>query len=91
MADNLILLDGGMGQEIVNRGGKGGYGEWATAALHENPELVRQIHIDYIDAGADVITTNTYGATRTHLRHVGLEDRFEELGAGGGEIGSRSA
>ena len=59
-----ILLDGGMGQEIVNRGGKGGYGEWAVAALYEDPELVRDIHLDYIRAGADVITTNTYGTTR---------------------------
>ena len=90
MADNLILLDGGMGQEIVNRGGKGGYGEWATAALHENPELVRQIHMDYIEAGADVITTNTYGATRTHLRHVGLEDRFEELVLVAGQLAAEA-
>lgn len=74
-----ILLDGSMGQEIVNRGGKSAYGEWAVAALHENPTLVKAIHIDYIEAGADVITTNTYSSTRTRLRHVGIEDRFEEL------------
>ena len=78
-ATKIILLDGGMGQEIFNRGGKGGYGEWATAALYEDPELVRQIHCDYIRAGADVITTNTYGITRTRLRHVGMEDRLDEL------------
>lgn len=79
MAGKVILLDGSMGQEIVNRGGKGGFGEWATAALHEDPDLVRQIHADYIEAGADVITTNTYGTTRTRLRHVGMEDRLAEL------------
>ena len=75
----VILLDGGMGQEIVNRGGKGGYGEWATAALHEDPDMVRQIHCDYIRAGADVITTNTYATTRTRLRHLAMEDRLDEL------------
>ncbi|MEO1163067.1 MAG: homocysteine S-methyltransferase family protein [Chloroflexota bacterium] len=74
-----LLLDGSMGQEIVNRGGKSKYGEWAVAALHENPDLVSDIHRDYISAGADVITTNTYSTTRTRLRHVELEDRFEEL------------
>lgn len=74
-----ILLDGAMGQEIVNRGGKGAYGEWAVAALYENPEMVKAIHTDYIQAGADVITTNTYSTTRTRLKHVGMEDRFEEL------------
>ena len=85
-----ILLDGGMGQEIVNRGGKGGYGEWAVAALHEDPELVYQIHRDYIQAGADVITTNTYGTTRVRLRHVGLEERFEELVRIAGELAARA-
>ncbi|MCY3834752.1 MAG: homocysteine S-methyltransferase family protein [Chloroflexi bacterium] len=81
-----ILLDGGMGQEIFNRGGKGGYGEWAVAALYEDPQLVREIHLDYIRAGADVITTNTYGTTRVRLRHVGLEDRFEALVRMAGEL-----
>ena len=75
----VILLDGGMGQEIVNRGGKVAYGEWAVAALYENPAMVQAIHRDYIQAGADIITTNTYSATRTRLRHVAMEDRFEQL------------
>lgn len=77
--DQPILLDGGMGQEIVKRGGKSGYGEWAVAALIDDPEMVRQIHLDYINAGADVITTNTYGTTRMRLRHVDMEDRFADL------------
>jgi len=68
-----------MGQEIVNRGGKSGYGEWSLAALHENPQIVKEIHLDYIKAGADVITTNTYSTSRTRMKHVGIEDRFEEL------------
>lgn len=86
MGGKVILLDGGMGQEIVNRGGKGGYGEWATAALHEDPDLVRQIHADYIGAGAEVITTNTYGTTRARLRHVGIEDRLGELLSVAGQL-----
>lgn len=90
MVKNVILLDGGMGQEIVNRGGKGGYGEWATAALYEEPDLVRQIHSDYIGAGADVITTNTYGTTRTRLRHVGIEDRLDELLRAAGQLASEA-
>lgn len=81
-----ILLDGGMGQEIVNRGGKGGYGEWAVAAVYEDADMVRGIHCDYIRAGADVITTNTYGTTRLRLRHAGIESRFEELARTAGEL-----
>ncbi|MCY4070508.1 MAG: homocysteine S-methyltransferase family protein [Chloroflexi bacterium] len=90
MVKKVILLDGGMGQEIVNRGGKGGYGEWAAAALHEDPDLVRQIHADYIGAGADVITTNTYGTTRARLRHVGIEDRLRELVSAAGQLASEA-
>lgn len=86
MAQKPILLDGSMGQEIVNRGGKSGYGEWALAALHENPQIVKDIHIDYIKAGADVITTNTYSTSRIRMRHVGIEDRFEELVKLAGEL-----
>lgn len=79
MTDKITLLDGSMGQEIVNRGGKSGYGEWALAALHEDPQMVLDIHTDYIKAGADVITTNTYSTSRTRMRYVGIEDRFVEL------------
>lgn len=85
-----VLLDGGMGQEIYNRGGKGGYGEWAVAALYEDPQLVREIHLDYIRAGADVITTNTYGTTRSRLAAVGMEDRFETLARAAGELASEA-
>ena len=81
-----ILLDGGMGQELVNRGGKGAYGEWAVAALYENPDMVRAIHRDYIHAGADIITTNTYSATRTRLDHVAMENRFAELVRAAGSL-----
>lgn len=85
-----ILLDGSMGQEIVNRGGKSGYGEWAIAALHENPEVVKEIHLDYIQAGADVITTNTYSTSRTRLQFVGMEDRFAELVHTAGQLATKA-
>ncbi|MDQ7025686.1 MAG: homocysteine S-methyltransferase family protein [Anaerolineae bacterium] len=74
-----ILLDGSMGQELANRGAKTQYGLWAVAALYEHPTMVQTVHEDYIRAGAEVITTNTYATTRTRLRHVGQEDRLAEL------------
>ena len=85
-----ILLDGGMGQEIVNRGGKGAYGEWAVAALYEQPALVAAIHADYLRAGADVITANTYGTTRARLRHAGIEERLAELLQTAGALACRA-
>ena len=86
----ITLLDGGMGQEIVNRGGKVAYGEWAVAALREAPALVYEIHCDYLRAGADVLTTNTYGTTRARLRHVGREDRLADFARQAGELASRA-
>lgn len=44
-----------------------------------DPDVVRQIHLDYITAGADIITTNTYGVIRSDLEKAGIADRFAEL------------
>lgn len=74
-----VLLDGGMGRELHFRGVAVPETIWSAGALMTDPDVVRQIHRDYIAAGADIITTNTYGVIRTDLAKVGLEDRFVEL------------
>jgi 5-methyltetrahydrofolate--homocysteine methyltransferase len=43
------------------------------------PELIRQLHTEYLDAGADIIETNTFGGMRATLNEYGLGDRTEEL------------
>ena len=73
------LLDGGMGRELRFRGVPVPETIWSAGALMSDPDVVRQIHIDYIAAGADIITTNTYGIIRSDLAREGLEDRFAEL------------
>lgn len=77
--DRPILLDGGMGRELRFRGIETPDTIWSAHGLLVAPEVVRQIHLDYISAGADVITTNTYGIVRSGLAKVGIEDRFAEL------------
>jgi S-methylmethionine-dependent homocysteine/selenocysteine methylase len=77
--DRPILLDGGMGRELRFRGVETPSTVWSAHALLAAPEVVRQIHLDYILAGADIITTNTYGIIRRDLAKIGLEDRFAEL------------
>jgi S-methylmethionine-dependent homocysteine/selenocysteine methylase len=52
---------------------------WSATGLLVAPDTVRQIHADYLAAGADVITTNTYGVIRADLAREGLEDRFAAL------------
>jgi S-methylmethionine-dependent homocysteine/selenocysteine methylase len=75
----VALLDGSMGQELINRGA-GGHGLlWAAQALFESPETVLAIHRDYIAAGADVICTNTYSCIRNKFEPAGLAGRLEEM------------
>ena len=45
----------------------------------ENPDIVKKIHRAYIDAGANFITTNTFGASEIKLQHYGIENRCKEL------------
>ena len=77
--DRPLLLDGGMGRELRYRGVNTKTAIWSANGLITAPDIVRQIHQEYILAGADIITTNTYGIIRSNLAHEGLEDQFEEL------------
>ncbi len=76
---NIVLLDGGMGRELWYRGVEVPASIWSAQALIDAPEVIRQVHEDYIDAGADVITTNTYAVVRETFAAIGIEDRYEEL------------
>lgn len=74
-----VLLDGGMGRELRSRGVPILNTIWSANALIVAPEVVRQVHLDYIAAGAEIITTNSYGVIRADLAKEGIEDRFAEL------------
>lgn len=74
-----LLLDGGLGRELRFRGVDVPETIWSAGALITDPDVVRQIHVDYIEAGAEVITTNTYGIIKRDLSNVGIADRFTEL------------
>jgi S-methylmethionine-dependent homocysteine/selenocysteine methylase len=79
LLDRPLLLDGGLGRELRFRGVETPPTIWSAEALLTAPETVRQIHQDYILAGADLITTNTYGIIRRDLAKVDIEHRFAEL------------
>jgi len=70
-----LVLDGAMGTELARRGVDTSQEEWSAAALETAPDVVRQVHIDYIRAGADIITTNTF---RTHARSLQSSARARE-------------
>jgi S-methylmethionine-dependent homocysteine/selenocysteine methylase len=79
LPDGLVLLDGGMGQELINRGVSGQGVLWSAKALFDNPSAVQAVHEDYIRAGADVITTNSYACIRNNFEPEGLLNRLGEM------------
>ena len=79
LPQRTILLDGGMGRELRFRGVDVMTSIWSAKALIDAPQVVREVHRDFIAAGADIITINSYGIVKSNLAWAGLEDRFEEL------------
>jgi S-methylmethionine-dependent homocysteine/selenocysteine methylase len=67
VAERCVMLDGGIATELGRRlpGAERGRDEalWGTWALVHSPEVVRDVHRSYVDAGCDVISTNTWGLT----------------------------
>ncbi len=81
-----ILLDGGLGRELGFRGVEVPDSIWSAWSLLVAPDTVREVHADYIAAGADIITTNTYCTLRTHLERADVADRYEELNRLAGQL-----
>ena len=73
----IILLDGGIGAELEKKGAKMDKNLWCGKCSVDSPEFLKEVHENYIDAGADVITTNTYAATPISLRKHGYEESIE--------------
>ncbi len=76
---NIVLLDGGLGQEVHRRAGKPAHPLWSTQVMMESPEIVKSVHQDFIKAGAKIITLNSYTSTPTRLARDGKVHWFEPL------------
>ena len=81
--NNIILIDGGLGQELYARGIRAKDSTydllWSANALETHPDIVKDIHIEFIKAGAKVITTNTYCTNPDRLLRAGCPERFDRL------------
>lgn len=78
MAD-VVLLDGGLGEELIARSGGAAGPLWSTRVMIDRPGLVRALHADYFAAGARVATVNSYALHRDRLAVAGLEDSLTDL------------
>ncbi|NOX48492.1 MAG: bifunctional homocysteine S-methyltransferase/methylenetetrahydrofolate reductase [Chlorobi bacterium] len=89
LKDNLVLFDGAMGTELYNKG------VFINSCYDElnltRPKLIKEIHQAYVEAGADVIESNTYGANRLKLKKHGLEDKIYDINFSGATLARAAA
>lgn len=79
MADFLshqrpMILSGGLGTTLESRGHNLHDALWSARILLEKPEAIRQVHLDFLEAGADCLLTSTYQASLAGFRAGGIED-----------------
>jgi S-methylmethionine-dependent homocysteine/selenocysteine methylase len=75
----VTLTDGGMGQELLRRSKTPPTPLWSARVLLDEPDLVRDLHAEFIRAGARVITINAYAATPERLAREGVPEMFKPL------------
>ena len=80
--NKLLIGDGGMGSELRFRGVEvPSHIEsiWSALALTTNTQIIKEVHLDYIEAGAQYITANNYAVTQPILERADLADQLEDL------------
>jgi S-methylmethionine-dependent homocysteine/selenocysteine methylase len=74
-----LLLDGATGTELTRRGVDTGLPMWSAKALISAPDTLVAIHRDYVEAGAEIVTANTFRTHRRSLAAAGLGDEAATL------------
>src|SRR3989304_2802278 len=89
LGKSILIFDGAMGTEIYR------HHVFTNRCFDElclsEPKLIRTIHPEYRDAGADVLTTNTFGANRVALARFGLAEKLREIIRAGASIAREGA
>jgi 5-methyltetrahydrofolate--homocysteine methyltransferase len=97
LAERILVLDGAMGTMIQAHGlGPDDFGGAEYEGCNEylnvtRPDVIRGIHAAYLDAGADLISTNTFGCAPYVLAEYGLADRVHELTLAAARIAREAA
>ena len=87
----VTVLDGGMGRELLRIGAPFRQPEWSALALTEGPEWVVRAHRNFIDAGAQVITTNSYAIVPFHIGDERFRLEGRDLAALSGRLAREAA
>lgn len=87
----VLLLDGGMGRELNRMGAPFQQPEWSALALMEGPDFVRRAHAAFINAGAEIITTNSYAVVPFHIGDERFRARGQELADLAGRLARQAA
>jgi methionine synthase / methylenetetrahydrofolate reductase(NADPH) len=86
---DVIVFDGGVGTYLYE---KGIYINTCYDELNlTSPDIVMEVHRDYLNAGADVVETNTFGANRFKLAAYGLEPKVHEINLKGAQLAKKIA
>ena len=89
LAESLVIFDGAIGTEIYRRN------FFINASFEQlsvtNPDVILDIHNEYLKAGAEVLTTNTFNANARRLSHFGLADQTVAINRAGVELARRAA
>ena len=87
--EHVYLFDGAMGTMLYSKG------VFINKCYDElnlrNPEIVLEVHKQYVKAGAEILETNTYGANRVKLRGFGIEDELREINKRAAELARKAA
>src|SRR5437588_4267465 len=88
-SDQITVFDGAMGTMLYS---KGVYINRSYDELNlTNPDLVREVHEEYVRAGAEVLETNTFGATTHNLQQYGLDARLREINLAAARLAREAA
>ncbi len=76
---DVVLIDGGTGTELEQRGAVMVEGAWCAMVNLDSPGIVLDVHRSYLEVGAELIITNTFATSRHVCAQGGFEDRFEDI------------
>jgi homocysteine S-methyltransferase len=86
-----VILDGGTGTDIQRRGVPMSSSTWCAEANITHPDVVREVHSDYIKAGADIIIANTFATSALLFNALGRDDELLEIDRAAVAIAKKAA